>query len=116
VVLRIEIVDASGQVIADSVKEEIVGRQITLDLDRELADTRIPPKGVHTFRYVGTIDRAGLKLHAEVIVYPDDFYARFYEAKLAGQLSTVERQRLTQALDDTRKSVYKLFEQDIPLD
>lgn len=115
VVLRIELLDASGQVIADTVREEIVGRQITLDLDREIADTRIPPKGVHTFRYVGTIDRAGLKLHTEVIVYPDDFYARFYEAKLAGRLSNVERQRLSQALEDTHKSVYKLFEKESPL-
>jgi hypothetical protein len=115
VVLRIELLDAGGQVIADSVKEEIVGRQVTLNLDREIADTRIPPKGIHEFSYVRKIDRAGLRLHAEVIVYPDEFYQRFYEAKLAGRLSLLERRRLSQALDDTRKSVYKLFEQDIPL-
>lgn len=115
IVLRIEILDAKGQVIADSLKKEIVGRQVTLDLDREIADTRIPPKGVHTFRYVGTIDRAGLKLHAEVIVYPDEFYTRFYEAKLAGRLSILERQRFSLALQDTHKSVYKLFEKETPL-
>jgi hypothetical protein len=50
-----------------------------------------------------------------VIVYPDEFYTRFYEAKLAGRLSTVERQRLTQALEDSHKSVYKLFENETPL-
>jgi hypothetical protein len=115
VVLRIDLLDANGQVIANSVKEEIVGRQVTLDLDREIADTRIPPKGMHTFRYAGTIDRAGLRLHTEVVVYPDDFYARFYEAKLAGRLSTLERQRLSQALEDSHKSVYKLFEEEVVL-
>src|SRR5574341_727030 len=115
VVVRIELLDASGQVIADSVKEEIVGRQVTLNLDREIADTRIPPKGAHTFRYAGTIDRSGLRLHAEVVVYPDDFYRQFYEVKLAGKLSTIDRQRLSQALEDTRKAVYKLFEKDVAL-
>ena len=113
--LRIELLDASGEVIADSVKEEIVGRQVTVNLDREIADTRIPPKGAHTFRYARTIDRSGLSLHAEVVVYPDDFYRQFYEAKLAGRLSAIERQRLSLALENTRKSVYKLFAKDIAL-
>jgi hypothetical protein len=115
VVLRIQLLDPNGQVITESVKEEIVGRQVTLDLDREIADTRIPPKGMHVFRYAGIVNRAGLKLHAEVVVYPDEFYRQFYEAKLAGQLSKIERQRLGIALEDTRKSVYRLFERDVSL-
>ena len=110
VVLRIELIDSGGQVIPDSVKEEIIGRQVTLNLDREIADTRIPPLGVHTFRYARVIDRPGMKLHAEVIVYPDDFYRRFYEVKLSGQLSDVERQRLSRALEHARTSAYILFE------
>lgn len=110
VVLRTELIDSDGQVIPDSVKEEIIGRQVTLDLDREIADTRIPPLGIHTFRYARAIDRKGMKLRAEVIVYPDDFYRRFYEAKLSGQLSSVERQLLSRALEDARTSAYKLFE------
>jgi hypothetical protein len=115
IVLRMEILDGNRQVVADTIKEKIVGRQITLDLDREIADTRIPPKGVHTFRYSSIVNRAGLRLHAEVIVYPDEFYTRFYEAKLAGRLSLIERQRLSQALQDSHKAVYKLFEKEVPL-
>ena len=115
VVLQIELLGANGEIIVDSVKQEIVGRQVTLNLDREIADTRIPPKGKHTFNYSGIIDRKGLKLQAVVIVYPDDFYARFYEAKLSGRLSTMERGRLSEALEDTHTSVYKLFETQILL-
>jgi cytochrome c554/c'-like protein len=115
VVLRIELLGANGDVIFGSVKQEIVGRRVSLDLAREIADTRIPPMDKRTFNYSANVDRTGLKLHAVVIIYPDDFYARFYEAKLASQLSTVERQRLSQALIDTRTSVYKLFEREIPL-
>ena len=115
VILRMELLGPDSEVLLDSVKEEIVGRQVTLNLDREIADTRIPPRGKHTFNYSGTIDRTGLKLHAVVIIYPDDFYARFYEARLSGLLSTIERRRFSQALQDTRTSVYKLFETKIPL-
>ena len=115
VILRMELLGPDSEVLLDTVKEEIVGRQVTLNLDREIADTRIPPRGRHTFNYSGTIDRTGLKLHAVVIIYPDDFYARFYEARLSGQLSTTERRRFSQALHDTRTSVYKLFETEIQL-
>ena len=115
ILLRMEILDSNGQVLADTIKEDIVARQITLNLDREIADTRIPPKGVHIFHYTSTVDRAGLSLHAEVIVYPDEFYTRFYEAKLAGRLSLIERRRLSHALEDSRKAVYKLFEREFPL-
>jgi hypothetical protein len=115
VVLRIELVDPLGQVVPDSVEEEIIGRQVTLNLDREIADRRIPPKGTHTFRYLRRIGQAGLKLRVAVIVYPDEFYARFYEAKLAGRLSGIERKRLSKALEDARNSAYTLFEQEKPL-
>ena len=115
VVLRMELVGPNSEVLPDTLKEDVVGRQVTLNLDREIADTRIPPKRKHTFNYLRTIGRSGLKLHVSVIVYPDDFYARFYEAKLSGVLSTVKRRHFSQALADTRASVYKLFDTKIPL-
>jgi hypothetical protein len=115
IVLRMELIDAAGRVIPATIEEDIVGRQVTLSLDREIADTRIAPKGEYRFRYVRPVDRTGLRIRAQVIVYPDDFYARFYEAKLAGRLSNVERRLLLQALHDAQDSVYQIFEKEVGL-
>lgn len=115
VVLQMEIVDANGQPIAGSLKKDAVNREATLDLSEELHDTRIPPKGTHEFRYRQPIDRTGLRLKASVTVYPDDFYRRFYEAKLEERLSRSERKLLTDALRAALQSSYKIFEKEIPL-
>ncbi len=115
VVLKMELLDDSGRPIPGSLRQEAVGREVTMDISREIADTRIPPKGKHEFRYVRAIDRKGLTLRAVVMVYPDEFYRRFYEAKLAGRLSATERRLLTEALKTARTSGYTLFEKEIPL-
>jgi hypothetical protein len=115
VVLRMELIDSSGHPIADSVQEQAVNREVTIDISEEIADTRIPPKGKHEFRYVRSVDRKGLTLRARVTVYPDEFYRRFYEAKLRGRLPKEERTRLTEALRDARQSSYTLFERQLRL-
>lgn len=113
--LQMEVLDGSGHPIAGSLRQETVGRDVTIDISREIGDTRIPPKGKHEFRYVRAIDRKDLTLRAIVTVYPDDFYRRFYEAKLAGPLSSEERRLLSDALNAARASRYKIFEKEIPL-
>lgn len=115
VVLRLELVDAKHQAIATSVRTSVVGREVALDLSREIADTRIPPKGRHTFRYAQTVSQRGLTLRATVTVYPDEFYRRFYEAKLSGDLSTEERNQLHQAHEHAQRSSYTLFQREIPI-
>ncbi len=115
VVLQMELLDASGRSVAGSKQQEAVGREVSLDLSGEIADTRIPPKGKHSFRYVQAIARGGLRLRAVVTVYPDEFYRRFYEAKLTERLAAVERKRLTEALTAARQSSYELFRKEIPL-
>ncbi len=115
VILRMELLDAAGRPITGSAQQEVVGREVTLDLTEEISDTRIPPKGTHTMRYVRPIDRPSLKLKAVVEVHPDEFYRRFYEARLAGPLPTKQKQLIKQALAETKRSPYKIFEQEVPL-
>jgi hypothetical protein len=115
VILRMELLDASGRPMAESAQQQAVGREVTLDLSEEIYDTRIPPKGTHTMTYIRSIDRPGVKLKAVVEVYPDEFYRRFYEATLAGSLPMKQKQLLRQALAEAKKSPYKIFEKEVPL-
>lgn len=115
VILQMELVDAAGHPLPGSRQQEVVGREVTIDITQELFDTRIPPKAKHTFRYLRTIPQQGLKLRVAVTVYPDDFYRRFYEAKRTERLTAVERKLLGVALERARSSSYPLFEKEIPL-
>jgi len=115
VVLRMELVDAGGRTIPGSAQEEYVGREVTLDLSREVFDSRIPPSGEHRLHYTRTVDLKAQVLRAEVRVLPDEFYRRFYKAKLKGRLSAGERGLLSEALQEARRSAYTLFEKRVQL-
>ena len=45
VVVRAVLVGPDGSPVDGTIKEGIIGRQVPLDLSREIADTRIPPAG-----------------------------------------------------------------------
>ncbi|MGH7410311.1 MAG: multiheme c-type cytochrome, partial [Candidatus Methylomirabilis sp.] len=113
VVVRLELVDAEGKRVGGSLEEARIGREVTLDLSRELFDTRIPPGGTHAVRYDMTIDRPGLMLKASVVVAPDDFYVKFFEAIVPKAKTKKARSLLQQALDDASKSYYVLFEEEV---
>lgn len=115
VFLRIELIDSNGSPVPESAKEEVIGRGLSLDLEEELYDTRIPPKQTHSFRYSHVVGAKGLRLRAVVTVHPDDFYRKFYEAKLEEELLPQERTLLTEALKHSQQSVYTLYTKEIPV-
>ena len=114
VVVRAFLVDPAGQPIADSTQEGRIGRQVPLDLSREIADTRIPPGGRFVLRYDRALDRPGLTLRVTVTVYPDHFYTGFFEALLATGAGAGEAE-IREALDATRRSPFPIFSRDVPL-
>src|SRR5262245_64607483 len=83
VVLRGELLDATGTVVPDSLQEVVIAREVSLDLSRELFDTRLLPGQRATLEYRRRLAAAGLRARLSVVVYPDAFYTRFYEALLA---------------------------------
>jgi Cytochrome c554 and c-prime len=114
VVARAELLDRDGQSIAESVEERAIGRDVTLDLSREVADTRIPPGGRYTMKYGRRLDRAGLSLRVTVTVFPDDFYTRFFEALLSSGAGAGKDQ-ITAALEATGRSPFSIFQREVPL-
>ena len=115
VLVRFEMIDGKGGSLKDSVQEERLGREVTLDLSQELFDTRIPPGESRTVRYVRPISQPGLTLKAAVAVAPDDFYVRFFEAIVPKAKTKKARALLREALGAARKSSFMLFEKEVAL-
>ena len=114
VVLGIELVDAAGSVVAGSRTEAVIGREVALDLSRELTDTRLHPGQSRSLVYRGPLDRPGLRARASVVVYPDAFYTRFFEALIA-QGAGQGVAEIRRALEQTRRSAFTVFERELPL-
>jgi hypothetical protein len=114
VVLGIELIDAAGSVVGGRRIEAVIGREVTLDLSRELTDTRLFPGQSRSLVYRGPLDRPGLRARASVVVYPDAFYTRFFEALIA-QGAGQGAAEIRRALEQTRRSVFTVFERELPL-
>jgi hypothetical protein len=115
VVIRFVLVDKKGQPLQETQKEAVIGREVPLDLSRELFDTRIPPGETVAINYAQKVPRAGLTLRATVTVYPDHFYTRFFQAILANGQASKGRAQLRQALERTQASPFVLFKQELPV-
>jgi hypothetical protein len=114
VVLRGEQVDAGGAAIAGTARERVIAREVTLDLAREVRDTRLPPGGAAALAYRVPRAPAARALRLSVVVEPDAFYTRFFAALLEQGAGRGEA-ALRTALATTRQSPYVLFTRELPL-
>jgi hypothetical protein len=114
VVVRAVLLGRDGEPIAATAQEGVIGRQVPLDLSREIADTRIPPGGRFVLRYDRSLDAPGLTLRVTVTVYPDHFYTGFFAALLETGAGAGEAM-IREALDATRRSPFEIFARDVPL-
>jgi hypothetical protein len=114
VLLRIEVIDAEGRLVAGTRTERIIAREVALDLSREYFDTRLRPGEAATLAYRPRLDAAGLRARFTVVVEPDAFYVRFFDALLRQGAGRGEAQ-IREALEAARHSPFILFTRDIPL-
>ncbi len=114
VVVRAALVDATGREIRTSAEERVIAREVTLDLSRELFDTRIPAGGRFIFEYRRRLDRPSLRLRVVVTVQPDHFYTQFFASLLRDGAGRGAPQ-IRAALEATRRSVFELYRREIAL-
>ncbi|MGQ4810198.1 hypothetical protein NKDENANG_03647 [Candidatus Entotheonellaceae bacterium PAL068K] len=110
-----QLIDAQGQSVEGSAQQMIIGRDITLNLSQELYDTRIPPNGSRLFTYVQHLSPVAKTLRVRVVVHPDHFYQRFFEAVLEDGGGGTGRAHLKEALRIVTASSFPVFERDISL-
>jgi hypothetical protein len=114
VVLRAELVDTDGEVVPGSREEKIIAREVTLDLSREIFDTRLLPGQSAVLTYRRRLEREGVRARFSVIVEPDAFYERFFETLLRQGAGRGAAQ-IQEALATTRRSAFTAFVREIPL-
>jgi hypothetical protein len=114
VLVRAQLLDAGGERVPGSLEERAIGREVPLDLAREIADTRIPAGGRFTLDYARRLDRPGLRLRVSVTVFPDHFYTGFFESLLDNGAGAGEAP-IREALEATRRSAFVIFDRDVPL-
>jgi hypothetical protein len=115
VILRGEQLDAGGGVVPGTRQERIIGREVALDLSAEVSDTRLMPGAVARLDDRAPRAARARRLSLRVIVEPDAFYTRFFEALLAQGAGKGEGQ-LRRALATARRSPYTVFERTLALD
>lgn len=109
------LMDAEGNPRMDLEKEWLIGREASLDLTEEMYDTRIPAKNSRTYRYKARVARPGEQFRVTLTVFPDHFYRRFFEAVVPGHDEGPLKNQLRQALDETERSSFVVFEKIIPV-
>ena len=108
--VRGDLIDTGGEAIADSFQEAVIGREITLNLSREVYDTRIAPKASLDFGYQMTLPDDAAAFRVRIVVHPDHFYQRFFEAVLRRDQGSPGRGHLEAALHKSSTSSFTVFE------
>ena len=109
VLLRAELVDAAGLALAGTRVERRIGREVTLDLEREVSDTRLAPGERAELVYARALEDGAVAARFSVVVYPDAFYTAFFEALLRQGAGRGEDD-VRRALGETRRSAFTVFE------
>jgi hypothetical protein len=104
-----------GKILEDTLVEEEIMRAVSLDLNDEYFDSRLPPAGQLVLEYQEQRDITAATLVLRIVVEPDYFYEQFYTAKLGPYEKFVGRELLQQAKDNATKSAYVLFEKSFEL-
>ncbi len=113
IVVSGERLDAEGRVVEGSRRESIIGRGVSLDLERELFDTRLAPGQSAVFRYPLAFGDSGAA-RLRVVVEPDSFYTGLFDALLRRGAGAGEA-KIRAALDASRRSAFTVFERTVPL-
>jgi len=107
--------DAQSRAIKGTLRSHRIARDVSPDLSRELADTRLLPAAEAVLSYDTPLRREATALVYRVRVEPDAFYANFYREVLRGNGTAADRKMIAQALAEANTSEYVLFERREPL-
>lgn len=115
VVAEIYQTGADGRMLPGTRQHHVIARLVTLDLSREIADTRLAPDEEATLNY-----RAPMHPRAAFLVYrmrvePDAFYTGFFKSVLDSGQAARGKNMIRAALAKSQRANFAFFEERRPL-
>ncbi|OGA19418.1 MAG: hypothetical protein A3I63_02660 [Betaproteobacteria bacterium RIFCSPLOWO2_02_FULL_66_14] len=110
VIIEIFQEDSAGRAVAGTQREYVIGREVALDLSREIADTRLAAGAQAVLDYTVPRRQRAANLVYRVRVEPDAFYTGLYRSLIADGAGKGEAM-IRQALADSLASHFTLFEE-----
>lgn len=102
--------DCAGRTCPGTVRRLVIGRRISLDLQRQYFDTRLRPGQTRHLSYDAARAAGATALEARIVVFPDAAYIRFFRAYLARyRLTPRERATIRRVLARDASSQYVLW-------
>ena len=108
--------NAKGKMLPGTQRQYVIGRQVSLDLSEEIADTRIAPDERARFDYQVARHRDATFLIFRVRVEPDAFYMDFYRSLLEGTQAGRGKKLIRNALKNSVASAFTLYLNRQPLE
>ncbi len=115
VVMEAYQLNGDGLPIPKTRQEQIIARKVSLDLSRELFDTRLAPGQTARLIYEAPQHPQAQAILFRIQVEPDAFYRDFYQTILDSGSSLKGATTLRGALHNAEASIYTLFHREIPL-
>ncbi|MBI3285632.1 MAG: hypothetical protein HYZ65_12410 [Burkholderiales bacterium] len=107
--------DAAGHKLEGTEQLFIIGRQVSLDITKEIADTRIAPDAEASFDYRAPRHQSATALMWQVEIQPDAFYLEFYRELLKYPTKGEGKRLIIEARDHASTSPYIVFSKSLAL-
>jgi cytochrome c2 len=115
IIVSVALVTASGETIKATISRRAIGREIDLksEVGREVYDTRIPAGGQWVWTYGSTRGTLATGARVTIEVFPDDFYAAFFDDYDTSSLSDKAAGAIATARKTTAGSRYLVHEERV---
>lgn len=93
----------------------VIGRAVSVEMDRELSDTRIPPGGKAVVRVEVSVPPGANHIEMHMEIEPAEHYARMYQTMLERnpEMDAITKSLLREALRDAQSTAYTLVDMDV---
>ncbi len=99
--------DKNGKALLATKQQYIISRKVTMNLSKELADTRLAPDEQVVFNYNAKHHPEAVSFILNVQVEPDHFYTKFYQITLKS--AKKGKELLQKALEQSQQSTFSIY-------